>query len=38
MSHTSKDVRQKEAIQAIVIADNFTDDFLPITNDMPLVI
>lgn len=29
--------KEKEITQAIVIADNFNDNFAPITNEMPVV-
>lgn len=38
MSAKSKNEVVKDAVQALVVIDNFNDDFLPITQDLPLVI
>lgn len=37
MSKSRNTVAKDNATQAIVIADSFDDEFVPISNDMPLV-
>lgn len=38
MSAKNKNEVVKDAVQALVVIDNFNEDFLPITQDLPLVI
>ncbi|KAF2879036.1 hypothetical protein ILUMI_27130 [Ignelater luminosus] len=38
MSHKSKEVIKKDVVQAVVVAENFRNDFAPITNDTPLAL
>lgn len=38
MSHKNKEVLQKEVVQAVLVADNFGNEFIPITNDTPLAL
>lgn len=37
MSNKKNIVIQEDVVQAVLIADNFEDEFVPITNDIPLV-
>lgn len=37
MSNKKNIVIKEDVVQAVLIADNFDDEFVPISNDVPLV-